>query len=64
MNKRLLVMQLILRKKIYSEIEFDDLNVNQDNIDKSDIKSTYVRSPIHTRSQSGYVAKHPTRYNE
>ena len=31
--------------------EFDDLSVNPDNIDKSD-------------SKNGYVAKHPTRYNE
>ena len=51
-------------KKIDSENEFDDLNVNQDYRDKSDIKSTPVRSPINTRSKSGYVAKHPTRYNE
>ena len=51
-------------KKIDSENEFDDLNVNQDNRDKSDIKSTPVRSAINTRSKSGYVAKHPTRYNE
>ena len=51
-------------KKIDSENEFDDLNVNQDYRDKSDIKSTPVRSPINTRSTSGYVAKHPTRYNE
>ena len=51
-------------KKIDSEYEFDDLNVNQDYRDKSDIKSTPVRSPINTRSKSGYVAKHPNRYNE
>ena len=51
-------------KKIISENKLDDLNVNQDNRDKSDIKTTPVRSPINTRSKSGYVAKHPTRYNE
>ena len=51
-------------KKINSEDEFDDLNVNQDNRDKSDIKTTPVRSPINTRTKSRYVAKHPTRYTE
>ena len=51
-------------KKINGENEFDDLVGNPDNRDKSDNNTTPVRSPINTRSKSGYVAKHPNRYNE
>ena len=51
-------------KKINSENEFDDLNVNPDNIDKSESNTTPVRSPINTRSKIVYVAKQTTRYNE
>ena len=36
--------------------------MNPDNRDKSDSNTTPVRSPINTNSESGYVAKHPTRY--
>ena len=50
-------------KKINNENEFDDLNENPDNRDKSDSNTTPVRSPIITRSKSGYVTKHPNRYN-
>ena len=51
-------------KKVNSENEFDDLNVNPDNGEKSDSKTYPVRSPINTRTKSGYVAKHPNRYNK
>ena len=44
-------------KKINSENEFDDLEVNPDNRDKSDSNtSTPVRSSINTKRKSGYVA--------
>ena len=46
------------------KMSFDYPKVNPDNRYKYDSTTTPVSSPIKTRSKSGYVAKHPTRYND